>query len=225
MFDYRDRHGKNWRVVLSRRARRNLILRVIAADTLAVSAPPRASRAEIATFLAHHQEAIDHLSAALATQSAWPPPVLWWRGDSMMVHTDADAEAISFSARAFRLPEGTATAQKARLRRFYQQAAAAELPGQFAACAEVMRLKPPPLSLTSAKRLWGVCRPHGIRLNWRLIGAPPWVAEYVCIHELAHLIYPNHSAAFWQLVRRHSADTDAARAWLRTHGAALFCLD
>ncbi len=42
-----------------------------------------------------------------------------------------------------------------------------------------------------------------IRLSDRLKTVPDWVRDYVLIHELAHLEEPNHSARFWQLVRRY----------------------
>ena len=65
----------------------------------------------------------------------------------------------------------------------------------------------------------------GIRLNWRLIGAPDFVADYVCIHELCHLPHPNHSQQFWARVNRHTPHTAAAKQWLKQHGQALFVLD
>ena len=39
-----------------------------------------------------------------------------------------------------------------------------------------------------------------IRLSDRLQGMPGWVIDYVLLHELAHLIEPNHSARFWALL-------------------------
>jgi predicted metal-dependent hydrolase len=42
-----------------------------------------------------------------------------------------------------------------------------------------------------------------IRISDRIKGWPEWVIEYVVAHELAHRKYPNHSRAFWDLVRRY----------------------
>ncbi len=42
-----------------------------------------------------------------------------------------------------------------------------------------------------------------IRLSDRLARAPDWVLDYVLVHELAHLIEPNHSVDFWKLVHRY----------------------
>jgi hypothetical protein len=43
----------------------------------------------------------------------------------------------------------------------------------------------------------------------------------VVIHELCHLIHPNHSKAFWQLVGRHDAAFAAHRQWLKQRGEGL----
>ncbi|MGO4385588.1 M48 metallopeptidase family protein [Specibacter sp. RAF43] len=36
-----------------------------------------------------------------------------------------------------------------------------------------------------------------IRISHHVQGMPEWVLDYVLLHELAHLIHPNHSVAFW----------------------------
>ena len=48
-----------------------------------------------------------------------------------------------------------------------------------------------------------------IRLSHRLQPMPSWVIDYVLVHELAHLVEPTHSAAFWRLVAGYP---DAERA-------------
>ena len=50
------------------------------------------------------------------------------------------------------------------------------------------------------------------------------VADYVCVHELAHLRHPNHSPAFWAAVEQHTQHRAAATAWLKQHGRELFLL-
>jgi predicted metal-dependent hydrolase len=69
---------------------------------------------------------------------------------------------------------------------------------------------------------WGSCSPRGtLSFNWRLVLAPPDVADYVVVHELCHLRVPNHSRSFWKLVEQHRPHWRDQRAWLREHGAEL----
>lgn len=62
---------------------------------------------------------------------------------------------------------------------------------------------------------WGSCTPleKTIRLSENLRTFPDYVIDYVIVHELAHLIIPDHSPAFWQLVARYPL-TDRARGFL-----------
>jgi predicted metal-dependent hydrolase len=47
---------------------------------------------------------------------------------------------------------------------------------------------------------WGNCRSNGlITFNYNLIKAPIELIDYVIIHELCHLLQPNHSNKFYQL--------------------------
>jgi predicted metal-dependent hydrolase len=52
---------------------------------------------------------------------------------------------------------------------------------------------------------WGSCTPsdRSIRLSTRLQGMPPWVIDYVLVHELAHLIESGHTPSFWSWVDRY----------------------
>jgi len=49
---------------------------------------------------------------------------------------------------------------------------------------------------------WGSATlPDGaIRISTRVQGMPPWVLDYVLLHELAHLIHPGHGPSFWKLL-------------------------
>lgn len=66
---------------------------------------------------------------------------------------------------------------------------------------------------------WGSCTPADgtIRISSRLATEPPWVLDYVVVHELAHLTFPGHGRSFWDLVGRYPL-TERARGFLMARG-------
>ncbi|PRY02026.1 hypothetical protein CLV72_101624 [Allonocardiopsis opalescens] len=62
---------------------------------------------------------------------------------------------------------------------------------------------------------WGSCTPAdgSIRLSRRLVGMPSWVVDYVLLHELAHLLVPDHGPEFWKLVGQYPK-AERARGFL-----------
>ncbi len=73
--------------------------------------------------------------------------------------------------------------------------------------------------VTDSRYRWGSCTARGnVNFNWRLIKAPMFVIDYVILHELAHLIEPNHTARFRGIVRTHAPGMEQARSWLQEHG-------
>lgn len=65
------------------------------------------------------------------------------------------------------------------------------------------------------KTRWASCTPDDgtIRLSLAVASYPAWVRDYVIVHELAHLLVPDHSPAFWALVNRYPL-TERARGFL-----------
>ena len=69
---------------------------------------------------------------------------------------------------------------------------------------------------------WGSCTvKNNVNINWRLIKAPMFVIDYVIIHELTHLIEPNHTPRFWNIVRTQSPSMEKAKTWLKENGQLL----
>jgi predicted metal-dependent hydrolase len=62
---------------------------------------------------------------------------------------------------------------------------------------------------------WGSCTPVDgtIRISDRLRGMPDYVIDYVLLHELAHLVVPNHGPQFWALLEPYPR-TERARGYL-----------
>ncbi len=73
------------------------------------------------------------------------------------------------------------------------------------------------------QRRWASCSTDtgAIRLSRRLTTMPDWVVDYVLVHELAHLLAPDHSPAFWAWVGRYPL-VERARGFLAgvEHAAA-----
>jgi predicted metal-dependent hydrolase len=69
------------------------------------------------------------------------------------------------------------------------------------------------------RSLWGSCTPdaRSIRISSSLVDEPPWVLDYVLVHELAHLVVPGHGPEFWALVHRYPR-AERARGWLMAKG-------
>ena len=68
---------------------------------------------------------------------------------------------------------------------------------------------------------WGSCTPADgtIRLSVRVKGMPPWVVDYVILHELTHLLQPGHGREFWSLLDSYPR-TERARGFLEGVAAA-----
>ncbi|SFU82983.1 M48 family metallopeptidase [Alicyclobacillus macrosporangiidus] len=106
---------------------------------------------------------------------------------------------------------------------WYQARARVLLPERVAQWAETLGLRYRSLRIKDQKSRWGSCSSAGnINLNWRLVQAPEWVADYVIVHELCHLVELNHSPRFWALVHAAIPDAQRAKRWLREHGQELF---
>lgn len=70
--------------------------------------------------------------------------------------------------------------------------------------------------LQRMKTKWGSCNPAkgNIRLNTELVKKPKDLLEYVVVHEMAHLIEPNHSERFTAILDAHYPHWREARAEL-----------
>ena len=77
----------------------------------------------------------------------------------------------------------------------------------------------PVLKVRQMKSRWGSCHPtkQVITLNKQLLGKPLAALEYVVLHELVHLLHPNHQAGFHAEMARLMPDYRSRRAMLNQH--------
>ena len=98
-----------------------------------------------------------------------------------------------------------------------QRSGMVDLPNHARRLAKTHDL-PVPISITWSNRQnmrWGSCTPATgtIRISDRVASMPPWVLDYVIVHELAHLVVEGHGPSFDALVARYSL-AEHARGYL-----------
>lgn len=125
-------------------------------------------------------------------------------------------------AQRFLIPAARAVKPAEALREWYIGRANQEIVPRVKRHARALGVDVASVKLVDNRYRWGSCTPNdNVNLNWRLIKAPVFVIDYVIIHELAHLIEPNHTARFWNIVRAQAPTMDKAKDWLKEHGQLL----
>ena len=218
--------GMELTIEIKRRAKKNLIIRPAGTHTVSISVPPCFSVSALNRWLRDNEAVLRRTLAKTPPQTAenWLPESILFHGRRLTLTAHQDTQILLMPSE-IRVPEDTHDKQAALLATFLKRQAQSYLLPRLEHHARTTQLFPASSSLTSAKTFWGVCRKTtGIRLNWRLVGAPEYVADYVCIHELCHLAHADHSRAFWALTRRFAPYADEAKQWLKDRGRELFIL-
>ena len=108
------------------------------------------------------------------------------------------------------------------LENWYRSRAHERLQEKTTRYAQFIGVAPAGVSVRNFKSRWGSCDKKGLVVfNWNIIKAPHSVVDYVVVHELCHLIHPNHSKEFWQVVGRFDSNYLEHRQWLKERGAGL----
>ena len=218
--------GMELTIEIKRRAKKNLIIRPIGTHTVSISVPPCFSVSALNRWLYENEAVLRRTLAKTPPHNTANrlPEHIWFHGKQLALTAHQDTQILLMPSE-IRVPEDTHDKQAALLATFLKRQAQSYLLPRLEHHARATQLFPASSSLTSAKTFWGVCRKTtGIRLNWRLVGAPEYVADYVCIHELCHLAHADHSRAFWALTSRFAPYADEAKQWLKDRGRELFIL-
>ena len=93
------------------------------------------------------------------------------------------------------------------------------IPGKVRSYAAHMGVTYGRITIRNQKTRWGSCSSKGnLNFNCLLMLMPEEILDYVIVHELAHRIEMNHSAAFWLIVEKELPDYRKRRKWLKDNG-------
>ncbi len=219
--------------------RKTIALRITREQRVDVLVPAGTSFEEILPFLLEKTPWLRRKLAELAARPS-PAPRLYASGDSFLylghprrlcvmpqairrtrVCLDDDRLLVA-------VPRGSdgpelADAVRHALEVWYKQEAHTLLAAQAALYAPLLGVRPRRLALKRQQTRWGSCSTAtgSINLNWLLVMAPLSVIDYVLVHELAHLLVPNHSNRFWKTVESILPAYREHRRWLKKNGHLL----
>jgi predicted metal-dependent hydrolase len=145
-----------------------------------------------------------------ALGETWRVEYLEMRRASVGAKTDQPGRIVVFGAIA------DADACHAALRRWLARRAAETLPAWLDRVGAHCGQHPTAVAIKNQRTRWGSCAASGrISLNCKLLFLPRDLVRYVLIHELCHLIEPNHSHRFWANVRALEQRADAKHGQMR----------
>ena len=97
------------------------------------------------------------------------------------------------------------------------------IPERVAYYAPLVGVKYGRITVQNYKSKWGACNRGGdLKFNSFLMLAPPEVLDSVVVHELCHILQPNHSDLFYAEVLRVFPEYWKYDAWLDDHGDILY---
>jgi len=121
-----------------------------------------------------------------------------------------------------RTSNGSLPDADAAFKAFYRAKGAVRIPPRVAYYQAKMDVAAKAVKLLDLKHRWASCSPRGnLNFHWKCMMAPLTILDYIVVHELAHLVYPNHTKAFWNEVDKVMPDFMERKEWLRVNGAGM----
>lgn len=225
------------RVEVVRSIRRTAALHIIGSD-LQVRVPAHVGDERVAAFLtkkrpwirskvAEIQRIPPHRTKELVSGESFP---YLGRNYRLKVQ-DGHQVGVCLSGgylRATMRPNEQGEQREARIQQYlqswYRSRALERLQEKSNRYAQQIGVSPAGVSVRNFRSRWGSCDKRGqVVFNWNIIKAPHSIVDYVVIHELCHLIHPDHSKDFWHVVSRYDPAYADHRQWLKHKAVSLIC--
>ncbi len=129
---------------------------------------------------------------------------------------------LSFSGYKFVLRKRSQAQARRLFFVWYRKKGEEIIPPRVAHYAQLYSISFKKINISWAASRWGSASSQGaLNFSWRLAMAPLSVIDYVVVHELAHILEPNHSRRFWDRVSEMYPNYQRARQWLAENGHLL----
>lgn len=144
-------------------------------------------------------------------------------GKNYKAYIDKESRDIFVFNSRFIISENISTQFSKRISEWLMIEAKEKLTPKVIAFAKKIGVEYNKILISDIRLRWGSCTPkNNININYRIIKAPSFVSNYIIVHELAHLLVPNHTKDFWQIVKTAYPKYEEAKKWLLEKGDLLF---
>ena len=209
---------------LERRQRRTVGLKITQAG-LVIHAPKRISQSQLEDIIVQKADWVLRKLASITANRI--PEIQWQHGEQLLFLGNAITLTIEHNTRSkvveyepgvlqLAMPNQDEMLIARKVVQWYKKQAITDFTRRLEIFSSKLGVKFTSLTLSNAASRWGSCNSKKeIRLNWRLLQAPPHIINYVVCHELAHIKEMNHSAKFWATVASIFPDYKAAEKELK----------
>lgn len=105
---------------------------------------------------------------------------------------------------------------------FYKEKVEQKITERLKLIEEKFQLKPTSIKVLELQNRWASWTPkNGLNFHWKCAMAPIPVLDYIIIHEMIHLKYPNHSAEFWNELDKKMPNYREHENWLKQNGVKM----
>ena len=210
--------------------RRVLEITVDRGGELILSAPPEAGDAALRDFVQRKRMWVYKQLARKELLADAPPRKMFCDGEGfaylgrnyrLRLVPDSDV-AVKLIGGRFVMPKALVRDGREHLIRWYCERAKVWLSDKVAEHAARMEVAPTGVRVQELGYRWGSCgKGEVLYFHWKTILLPAAIAEYVVVHEMAHLHEPHHTPEFWRRVERVMPNFEQRNDWLAEHGMAV----
>ncbi|WP_055448549.1 M48 family metallopeptidase [Lacinutrix mariniflava] len=135
---------------------------------------------------------------------------------------DDNLEGVHFIKNTFILNKADRHKAKALFVQFYKDKLNSKIYSIIERYKTQLGVEPNGIKVMELQNRWASCTSSGnVNFHWKCAMAPIDVLHYIVVHELAHLIYNNHSQAFWNEVDKILPNYSEQINWLKINGAGM----
>ncbi|MFO1228556.1 M48 family metallopeptidase [Roseateles sp.] len=207
--------------------RRALEITVERDGGLVLSAPPDVDEARLRDFVQRKRMWVYRQLARHEALPAEAPRKIFTEGEGfsylgrsyrLRLVDESDA-AVKLTGGRFVMPRALAKDGRELLVRWYAERGRAWMSAKVTDYAARMEVAPAGIRVQDLGYRWGSCgKGDWLYFHWKAMLLPARIAEYIVVHEMAHLHHPHHTQEFWRRVERAMPDFLLRKDWLAKFG-------